>query len=880
MRKMKVLANCRFKLDFIVTCLLLLTLWLPTQSLAQKENTEGDEFTLEEITVTAEKREASLQKVPLAIDVVRPEDMNTKGVFDTQDLGKILPDLQINMSAANYMQINLREIPALIFNPEFETTVSMHVDGVQLTRNQGFNNYFFDMQRVEVLKGPVGTLYGRGSTAGAINIITQKAILGEFNGNVSMEVGNYNERRYMGAINIPIADKLAIRLAGRYYKHDGYTDVGYNDANGYGARSNITWKPTDKDVVTATFDTQGYDNEGGGSTGVYLNVFGNLSIVPNTTTNPNNLSGTTIPDTWSHAIILPYQMAWFTGDDYLKKNGGRTLFQTSRPRVYDNYNDNESYGVTLQHEHEFDFGYLTTLYGYRALHEIKDWVYNAVSLTPTGSLTSSGVYDHVRLSHFAYGNTLYVGNKTDSHFNSIEMHMTSKSAVASGDRLEWVVGGIMQDDRIVKLADPSFNVYWEDLTTKTKALFGQTTVNIYKDLNLTGGLRQSWDDKYYYGKAYGTFALIDFMIDPATDARYHRQYGWNELTYKANLSYQLTDDSMIYGGYSKGYKTGNVQNDGTALPPEFLDAYESGIKSRFFNNRLQINASVYYYNYKNFNQWTQAYKCTNYKVYAAEGSTVQTGIYTPGANNGPDATIQNVDLTASNGLALLHTCSGTEDSANPGTYLAVGINDYDINDQVAIAPGGAEQRGISGDIMFLITSKDNVNLTARWSKNEWKNYNLANAILARYPLADNVYNNPSTYGDTSGVEFGASPFRGNITYSHTEYIEMDSFTFNTTAYYTGKGVDQRIYNARDGFFFMPGVDDYWMMDASITYNSKRWVPEGTDWQIRIWGTNIFDSQQLRSISYATGTSYDVRSGTISGEFVDPRTYGASLTFNF
>jgi iron complex outermembrane receptor protein len=271
---------------------------------------QEEEFTLEEITVTAEKREATLQKVPLAIDVVRPDDMNSRGVFDTQDLGKILPDLKINMSAANYMQINLREVPDLIFNPEFETTVSMHVDGVQLTRNQGFNNYFYDMQRVEVLKGPVGTLYGRGSTAGAINIITQKAILGEFGGNFSVEFGNYNERRYMGAINIPITDKLALRWAGRIYKHDGYTDVGYNDANGYGTRLGMTWEPTDTDTITASVDFEGYDNEGGGSTGVYLDVFGNLSIVPNTTTNPNNLSGTTVPDTWdSGPIKTPYRIA-------------------------------------------------------------------------------------------------------------------------------------------------------------------------------------------------------------------------------------------------------------------------------------------------------------------------------------------------------------------------------------------------------------------------------------------------------------------------------------------------------------------------------------------------------------------------------------------
>jgi outer membrane receptor protein involved in Fe transport len=518
------------------------------------------------------------------------------------------------------------------------------------------------------------------------------------------------------------------------------------------------------------------------------------------------------------------------------------------------------------------------LYGYRALEELKDWVYMAVSFTSAGERNEDNVYENVRLNHYRRGNVLFTGNGTKSHFNSFEMHLTSKSTIAAGDRYEWIVGGISQDDTIIKFADPATNVYWEDLNTTANALFGQTTINIFGDLNFTGGYRRSWDDKEYYGTYYGTFGLIDF--DDPDNPRHRERRGWEEDTYKAGLSWQVNRDVMLYGGYSKGYKTGNVQNDGTFLPPEFLDAWELGIKSRFFNDRLQVNMSAYYYDYKNFNQWTQAYKCSNYKIYEAPGSTVQTGIYTPGSDSGPDASIQNVDSTADNALALLHACSGIEDPDNPGTFLSVGTDDYDINDQVAIAPGGANQTGINTDIIYLLTLKDTLRVTARWSQNEWEGYNLADAILARYPLADNVYNNPASYGDKSGLEFGGSPFRGNITYTHTESIGMDIMTFSTTAYYEGEGIDQRLYNARDGFFFMPGVGDYWLMDASLSYKSTRWVPEDMSWQVRLWGTNIFNSQKLRSISYATSADYDAYSGTISGQYVAPRTYGVTLSFDF
>jgi iron complex outermembrane receptor protein len=88
---------------------------------------------------------------------------------------------------------------------------------------------YFDLQRVEVLKGPQGTLYGRGSTAGSMNIMTQKALLGEVNGHVSAEAGNFGLFRTEGAINIPVADKLAFRVSGRILKRDGYNDAGFND---------------------------------------------------------------------------------------------------------------------------------------------------------------------------------------------------------------------------------------------------------------------------------------------------------------------------------------------------------------------------------------------------------------------------------------------------------------------------------------------------------------------------------------------------------------------------------------------------------------------------------------------------------------------------
>ena len=168
-----------WRLFFLSLCFVSLMLLPQNPVFAQEDDSDdSEEFLLEDVIVTAQKREAELQSVPMAIDVVRQDDMLRLGVFDTQDLDKILPDLSIEVNAGNFMQINIREVQNLIWNPEYETTVALHLDGANMTRSQGFNGYFYDIERVEVLNGPSGTLYGRGSTAGAMNIITRKAILG------------------------------------------------------------------------------------------------------------------------------------------------------------------------------------------------------------------------------------------------------------------------------------------------------------------------------------------------------------------------------------------------------------------------------------------------------------------------------------------------------------------------------------------------------------------------------------------------------------------------------------------------------------------------------------------------------------------------------
>ena len=179
-------------------CCLSLCLFLPGISLGQDED---EEFMLEDVVVTAEKREAELQSIPMEVSVLREDTMRQLNVNQVYDLQKLLPDLSVSHNVANFMIVSIREVETGQWNPMFETTVATHLDGVQLTRFGGIDNFFFDLERVEVLKGPQGTLYGRGSTAGSMNMITRKPVLGEFGGNAEIEIGNYNLYRGDVALN-------------------------------------------------------------------------------------------------------------------------------------------------------------------------------------------------------------------------------------------------------------------------------------------------------------------------------------------------------------------------------------------------------------------------------------------------------------------------------------------------------------------------------------------------------------------------------------------------------------------------------------------------------------------------------------------------------
>ncbi len=865
-------------LYYFFLCLTFLTLGLVNPVSGQDEGSE-DEFTLEEITVTAEKREAELQKIPIDISVVRPDDMSKLGVYNTDDLDKIIPEFNAEEFAGSFLAVSIRNVTTNFWNVFHETTVAMHMDGVQLTRPNGLNNFFFDLQRVEVLKGPQGTLYGRGSTAGSMNIVSQKPIMDEFSGHVTLQVGNYSMYRTEGALNLPIAEKFALRIAGRTNDRDGYDDTNYGNQHQWAGRVSLNWEPTDNDQILMVYDFEGNEDSGQSTTGTYFHTYGGLTIYPHF--NPTSYVQEIGP---TNEIRLPYESRWLYGD--------------LADQVYSDVN---SWGFMGQWDHSMSWADFTFVYGHRSQREKKAWGSAFSYLNWRGFQPGTGWVYPPSDDESEYRTGLWLttfGSPSVSvlvdngaKFDSVEARLLSKTTIPQGDRFEWVLGAMAQRDNIWTWNHGTTNTSWVNNLNNSKAIFGQASYSIIGGLHLTAGYRYNWDKKQYSG-------LVDPMAAERNqdlwDALNRYTYKWDEDTYKINLSWEITDSVMPYIQYSKGYKTGNLDFNGNAVPPEILDSYEAGLKSRFLNNRLQVNGSVYYYDYQNYNEWGNAYKCTGYPDYDEDGNRQYDGFY--------EIYVSDPSLTGVSDPYLAHQCadvasdpngttipSGAPDDWEPGDPDgAVNTWDYDWSRSLTVSPGGARQYGVSADVTYLITNNDTITARMTYSKNEYKDYSKGPAILALEPDADNPYTDDALLENRDGEEFSrGAPIRGNISYNRRMFIGMDMLSFSLTGFYNGKQIDQIVNRNTEYRLVLPGADDYWTADASISYASSRWVPEGIRWNARFQVNNIFDSDALSGITYTGSTAgwfnnsnIPPDSGYYTGRFIAPRTFSATLTVNF
>ncbi|EJU08926.1 TonB-dependent receptor [Sphingomonas sp. LH128] len=520
---------------------------------------------LQEIIVTAEKRESNVQKTAIAIDVVTSDKLAKNGVANMESLQAVAPGIQFGQSGANTI-VTVRGVSGRDTSEIGDPAVAINMDGIFLQRPAGMNAAFFDLDRIEVLRGPQGTLYGRNATGGVINVVSKRPELGDFGGYAAVDAGNYNTINLEAAVNIPVGDTIAIRASGIRRERDGFRDVGNgqrgDDEYSRGGRLQALFKPNDSLSVLLS---GGYLKQSG---------FGPVQAgYPTTRAEP--------PTDWDEVKTIPLNFK----------------------------NDYDLTRKTLSAQLDYDFGSVkaTYLFGYVGVD--KDQTFDN-----DGTATKSYVF---RAGEFSddTSHELRLSSKTGGPFTwqTGLYYYNQDLAVRSQNYVN-------PNGNVVLLRD-----YHYDVQVKSKAAFGQISYAFTDQLKASAGIRWSQDTKTRTGYAYNGPSLAN---PPATQpvlnyAPTDDRSRDSDVSYHVGLDYQATPANLVYAKVDKGYKSGGFTSI-NAYGPETVIAYEVGSKNRLLGNTLQLNLSGFIYDYKDqqvsqtTNQGVQVLNAGNSRVKGIE----------------------------------------------------------------------------------------------------------------------------------------------------------------------------------------------------------------------------------------------------------------------
>ncbi|MBP1685988.1 MAG: TonB-dependent receptor [Deltaproteobacteria bacterium] len=567
---------------------------------------------IEEITVVAQKREESIQEVPISVTALTSENLAARGVKSITDIGEAAPNVRITIGGgtASGTVVGIRGIASANPNLSFEPAAGLYVDGVYIPKLQGTNLDLEDLDHVEVLRGPQGTLYGRNTIGGAINFITRKPTE-ERSVTLQTEAGNYETFRSRLTFNLPLIGKngfwqsdalgtLSLRETVMYKHHDGYftnqspTSVpasgsaGFASLNRIFTMTSLRWQPIKPLTVDYAFEYHRMRN----SPWSYQLTF----IYPNSPASAGR----------------PFDLT-----PYLRRN-----------RV-------DSWGNNVSCVDATDPTNCSRLYddGNHRMH-ILTGAYDLGQVGPLGQVTLKSISSYRSLFQDIRqdidGSPLH-GAEFGSD-NNIKHWSEELQLVGSAPRVHFVLGGYYYGEHADMFQGQSFMnratvlPYYVNVKTESLAPYGQVTVTppiLHDRLSVTAGIRYT-HDQVHMDKTFncvqvtaGGRNLCNLGISPALNNwKSSRGKGFGihgtgapGLSPMANIAYQATDDLMAYFRIARGYKSGGFNgttNDprAFAIPfaPERLLQYELGFKSQWLNNRLRVNAAGYYSDYKDLQQ--------------------------------------------------------------------------------------------------------------------------------------------------------------------------------------------------------------------------------------------------------------------------------------
>ncbi len=562
---------------------------------------------LEEIVVTAQKREVGLQSAPVAISALTGEALAKRRIFSVDDLAASVASLGLTGGNSPVdLELNIRGITnTRLDSPSGEAAVGTFVDEIYIGRNGGMNTDFYDIERIEVIRGPQGVLLGKSVVGGALNIVTARPEF-ENSGSVTVGVGNYDSRLISGYVTGGFNEAWAGRLSLQSRQHDGYAkdvlhDRRLDNLESLQFRAQLLYQP---DV-------------GGWSGRLVVDYNEDKSNGINVVAVSDGQTGGFRPRPWS-------RMRAFLGlTDPYESVPEATLYAGS-PIPVDQYLDRESTGVTLNVEKEFDGFAFTSITGYRDARA--DNHYDQTGGGPD-------IFDPPQVFGVTFADFLAFDPLAATFFFSEPVNeeadisaFSQEFRLASTDeaRLDWILGVYFKRDEIDKvdrfvgenisgaLAVLSGESHWYNNGEITNfAAFGQVGWQLAETFKVKVGIRWTSDKKE--GDIRGVQVLTGDRFNPddpvpltPLQGPYETDYGatWKKATPQATLEYTPNEDLFLYATVSTGFKGGYFQDTpnsafAAAYPtrPEEVTNFELGLKSEFAGGRVRLNAAGFFMDY-------------------------------------------------------------------------------------------------------------------------------------------------------------------------------------------------------------------------------------------------------------------------------------------
>jgi iron complex outermembrane receptor protein len=583
----------------LVAAILLMTL-MTEGALAEEAGASSDQPAgLEEIVVTAQRRSENIQHAALAVDVVSTQALGLAGANRASDLPNAVPALQVGEFGNGQQSLYIRSVGTMTANSYSDPAIAFNVDGVAIGRPSSMTGVMYDLQRVEVLKGPQGTLYGRNATGGAINILPNLPKLGVTAADVALTVGNHSEVHPEAALNLAVSDSSAARIAFTYAHHDGYQTDGTGDANNYAARAQYLFQPSDSLSLRLAGD---YAHDGG------HNVAGTLMALQSPFT--GEVTNSPLP---RNAGMVDTRVSGLLATQYSFISGRFFGPIDGTPNT-----DNRFWGVLAE----------------------LNWH------SPMGTLTLLPAHRDSKLNDFT--TALGFGEYAAEHDrqSSIELRLASENE----GLLRWLLGGYYFDEGV--RATYQFNqqalapLQTLDTGTTSEAAFAHLTVAPVDQFRITGGLRYTHDSKSFDGLSQillsvcgltspipacpaapliplaSSFASVSSQLQlfpiipnvlygstlpgagasvfPINNIPIDKTQNFSKFTWHGGLEYDLTPDSLLYASWDTGYHAGGFAfaEIKPTYNPERLSAYSIGSKNRFLHAAVQLNLEAFYWKYR------------------------------------------------------------------------------------------------------------------------------------------------------------------------------------------------------------------------------------------------------------------------------------------